>query len=139
VLFWTLENLEQEVSISDAKSRQVANLIKAGKVNLFVQISKNLPPNQRTIVKNNKKHSIKEGFKYLIKTVLSSSSQVRVRSGNRIRAFFTCCIAQVNGIFVATCLARAPDEAVSADTFFVNQVVDHCVHPIPAKLLSSLA
>ena len=76
-----------------------------------------------------------EGFKYFIQIILVSPSQVRVRRRNGVWTFLAGCILQVNCVLVAARLARAPDEAVRANAFFFNEMVDNCVNPIPAKLL----
>src|SRR5258708_37934319 len=67
------------------------------------------------------------------------AAEVGVRSGYRVRAFFAGAIFQVDGVFFATTLTVAEDKPIGANTFFLNQVVDNCIYPIPAELLSGLA
>jgi len=62
-----------------------------------------------------------------------------VRSRHRVRTFFASTVTQVNRIFITTALTVAEDEAIRANTFFFNKVVDDRVNPIPAQLLSGLA
>ena len=62
-----------------------------------------------------------------------------MRSGNRVRSFFACTVLEVYSVFFATALSVAEDKPVGANAFFFNQIVDDCVNPIPAELLSSLA
>src|ERR1700760_4822101 len=62
-----------------------------------------------------------------------------MRRRNHVRSFFACAVLEVYGVFFAAALSVAEDKPIRANTFFFNQVVDNCVHPIPAELLSSLA
>ena len=62
-----------------------------------------------------------------------------MRRRNRIGSFFTGTVLEVDRILFATALSVAEDKPVRANTLFFNEVVNHCINPIPAELLSGLA
>lgn len=62
-----------------------------------------------------------------------------MRCGNRIWSFFAGTVLEVDRILFAAALSVTEDEPVRANTFFFNEVVNYCIYPIPAELLSGLA
>ncbi len=73
---------------------------------------------------------------YLSKNFILSFSQVRVRSRNCIRSFFTFIgRTEINCITIATFLTILKDEPVTTYAFFFYQVVNDCIYLIPASLL----
>src|ERR1700733_10132878 len=75
----------------------------------------------------------------IINYLLLSSSQIGMRSRNRVRAFFACAILQIHRIFIAIGLSIPEDETIGANTLFLNQVIDHGVYTFPAQFLCCLA